>query len=79
MPPKLTSNFSYRKSRKALLDKKEQNRLAKIRVTESTTAIELRKPIIGNISVKESAIIKWLLRKREKEEDAASVKREKHG
>ena len=53
--------------------------MQKIRLTESTTAIELRKPIIGNISVKESAIIKWLLRKREKEEDAASVKREKHG
>ena len=66
MPPKLTNNFSYRKSRKALLDKKEQKRLAKIRVTESTTAKELRKPMIGNISVKESAIIKWPMRKKKK-------------
>ena len=35
--------------------------------------------MIENVSVKESAISKWLLRKKKKKDDAASVKREKHG
>ena len=79
MPPKLTDKPSYRETRKALLDKKEQERLAKNarnRKYHSNRTEEIKER--KRQRDRERYHKKAASQTKKQEEDEAAVKREKH-